>query len=173
MKATQGTPSMVPDTCHPAMDDVGITAMSCGSGIERMVQQEYRSVMSRDESPMPGPRATFPQVGQPSAKGKEQVADEQPMSSAERCFDETWLKRAMERMECRLQATIRSSLEPITHNVSDLKAHVMAVEERVAPREEDKQEDDSPLDSGWQRDSLAEPYPAMGREQEQIGRAHV
>ena len=50
---------------------VGITAMSHGSGIERTVQKEYCSVMSRDESPMPGPKVTFPQVGQPLAKGKE------------------------------------------------------------------------------------------------------
>ena len=45
---TQGTPRVVPDMCHPAMDDAGITATSRGSGVERMVQQEYRSVMSRD-----------------------------------------------------------------------------------------------------------------------------
>ena len=35
---TQGTPRVVPDTCRLAMDDVGITATSCGSGIERTVQ---------------------------------------------------------------------------------------------------------------------------------------
>ena len=115
---------MVPDTCHPAMDDVGITATSHGSGIERMVQQEYCSAMSRDESPMPGPRATFPQVGQPLAKGKEQVADEQPTLSAERCFNETWLKRAMERMEHRLQVMICSSLDPVSRGVNDLEVHV-------------------------------------------------
>ena len=113
---------------------------------------------------MPGPRMTFLQVGKPSAKGKEQAVDEQPVSSAKRHFDETWLKRAMERMECRLQVMICSSLEPISHNVGNLKACVMAVKEQVAPREEDEQDDDSPLDSKWQRDSLAEPYPAMGRE---------
>ena len=67
----QGTPLVVPDSCRPAMDDVGITATSRGSGIDRMVQKEYRSAMSRDESPTPGPKATFPQAGQPSAKGKE------------------------------------------------------------------------------------------------------
>ena len=35
---TQGTPRVVPDTCRPAMDDAGITATSCGSGVERIVQ---------------------------------------------------------------------------------------------------------------------------------------
>ena len=40
-KVMQGTPLVVPDMCRPAMDDAGITAMSHGSGIERMVQQEY------------------------------------------------------------------------------------------------------------------------------------
>ena len=90
--------------------------------------------------------------------------DEQPTSSAERHFNETWLERAMDRMEHRLQVMIRSSLEPITHNVGDLKVHVTAVKEWATPREEDEQEDNSPLDSGWQIDSPAEPYPAMGRE---------
>ena len=73
-EATQGTPLVVHDMCRPAMDNVGITATSHGSGVERMVQQEYHSAMSRDESLMPGPRVTrvtFPQAGQPSAKGKE------------------------------------------------------------------------------------------------------
>ena len=37
----QGTPLVVPDMRRPAMDDVGITAMSHGSGVERTVQQEY------------------------------------------------------------------------------------------------------------------------------------
>ena len=120
--------------------------------------------MSRDESPMPGPRATFPQVGQPSAKGKEQAADEQPTSNAERHFDKTWLKRAMERMEHRLQVMICSSLDPVSRGVNDLEVHVTAIEEQVASHEEYKQEDDSPLDSGQWRDSPAEPYPAMGRE---------
>ena len=73
---TQGTPLVVPDSRRPAMDDVGITSMSRGSGIERMVQKEYRSAMSRDESPIPGPKATFPQAGQPLVKGTEQAADE-------------------------------------------------------------------------------------------------
>ena len=36
----QGTPLVVPDTCHPAMDDAGRTATSHGSGVERMVQQD-------------------------------------------------------------------------------------------------------------------------------------
>ena len=160
----QGTPLVVPDMRHPAMDDAGITAMSHGSGIDRTVQQEYRSVMSRDESLMPGLKARFPETGQPSAKGKERAADEQPMSSAERCFDETWLLRAMERMECRIQATIRSSLDAMAHNMNDLGACVTAIEERVDSREEDEQEDNSPLDSGWWRESPTKPCLAMGRE---------
>ena len=56
--------------------------------------------MSRDGSPTPGPKAAFLQVGQPLVKGKEQAVEEQPTSSAERRFNETWLMRAMERMEC-------------------------------------------------------------------------
>ena len=128
-EATQGTPMVVPDTRRPAMDDTGITATSRGSGVERTVQQEYHSVMLRDESPTPGPKATFPQTGQPSAKGKERAADEQPASSAERRFDKTWLERAMERMERRLQATICSSLDPVSRSVNDLEARVTAIEE--------------------------------------------
>ena len=126
---TQGTPLVVPDTRRPAMDDAGITATSRGSGVERTVQQEYRSAMSRDDSPTPGPKAKLPEMGQPSAKGKERAADEQPTSSAERRFDETWLLRAMERMERRLQATICSSLDAMAHSMNNLGAHVMAVEE--------------------------------------------
>ena len=34
-KVMQGTPLVVPDTCGPAMDDMGITSTSCGSGVER------------------------------------------------------------------------------------------------------------------------------------------
>ena len=49
--------------------------------------------------------------------------------SAERRFDETWLIRAMERMEHRIQATIRSSLDAMAHNVNDFRACVMAIEE--------------------------------------------
>ena len=161
---TQGTPLVVPDSCRPAMDDVGITSTSRGSGIERMVQKEYRSAMSRDESPIPGPKATFPQAGQPSVKGKEQAAEEQPTSSAERRFDETWLKRPMERMERRLQATICSSLDTMSHSMNNLGACVTAIEERVDSREEDKQEDDSPLDSGWWGEPPTKPHPATGRE---------
>ena len=73
-------------------------------------------------------------------------------------------KRAMERMEHRLQVTICSSLGPIMCNVGDLKAHVTAVKEQVTLREDDEQEDDGPLESGWWRDSPAKPYPEMGRE---------
>ena len=86
------------------------------------------------------------------------------MSSAKRRFDETWLVRAMERMERRIQATIRSSLDAMAHNVDDLGARVMAIEERVDSREEDEQEDNSPLDTGRWRESLTEPRQAMGRE---------
>ena len=68
---SQGTPRVVPDTCRPAMDDAGITAMSHGSGVERMVQREYCSAMSRDESLTPGLKARLPETGQPSARGKE------------------------------------------------------------------------------------------------------
>ena len=67
----QGTPRVVPDTRRLAMDDAGMTATSCGSGVERTVQQEYCSVMSRDESSTPGPKARLPETGQPSARGKE------------------------------------------------------------------------------------------------------
>ena len=67
----QGTPLVVPDMRRPAMDNAGITATSRGSGIERTVQQEYCSAMSRDESPMPGPKARFLEMGRPSAEGKE------------------------------------------------------------------------------------------------------
>ena len=70
-ETTQGTPPVVPDVRHPATNDMGVTAMSHGSGVERTVQQEYHSVLSRDESLMPGPKAAFLQVGQPLAKSKE------------------------------------------------------------------------------------------------------
>ena len=86
------------------------------------------------------------------------------MVSAERCFDKTWLERAMERMERRLQVTIRSSLDPVSRSVNDLKVCVTAIKERVTSQEEDEQEDNSPLDSGWWRNSPAEPCPATGRE---------
>ena len=89
--------------------------------------------------------------------------------SAERHFDKTWLVKAMERMEHRIQATIRSSLDAMAHNMDDLRAHVTAIEEQVDSREgdsreEDKQEDNSPLDAGWWRESPTEPRLAMGRE---------
>ena len=47
---------------------------------------------------------------------------------------------------------------------NDLKVRVTAIKERVASREEDEQEDDSPLNSGRRRDSLAKPHSATGRE---------
>ena len=160
----QGTPRVVPDTCRPAMDDAEITATSRGSGVERTVQQEYCSAMLRDESLTSGPKERLLETGQPSVRGRERAADEQPALSAERCFDEIWLVRAMERMECRIHATIRSSLDAMAHNVNDLGAHVTAIEERVDSREEDEQGDNSPLDTGRWRESPTEPRPAMGRE---------
>ena len=68
-------------------------------------------------------------MGQPSVKGKERAADEQPTSSAERRFDETWLLRALERMERRIQATTRHSLDALAHNVNNLGARWTAIEE--------------------------------------------
>ena len=44
------------------------------------------------------------------------------MSSADRHFDETWLMRAMERMECRL-------LDPVSCSVNNLEACVTAIKE--------------------------------------------
>ena len=67
----QGTPRVVPDTRRLAMDDAGITATSRGSGVERTVQREYCSIMSRDESLTPRLKARLPETGQPSARGKE------------------------------------------------------------------------------------------------------
>ena len=67
-------------------------------------------------------------------------------------------------MERRLQATICSSLDPVSCSVNDLEACVTAIEERVASQEEDEQEDNSPLDSGQWRESSTEPHPATGRE---------
>ena len=67
-------------------------------------------------------------------------------------------------MERRLQATIRSSLDPMSRSVNNLEARVMAIEERVTSQEEEEQEDDSPLDSGRWRESLTESCPVMGRE---------
>ena len=64
----------------------------------------------------------------------------------------------------RLQATICSSLDAMAHSLNDLGARVTAVEERVDSQEEDKQEDDNPLDSGWWRESPTEPHPATGRD---------
>ena len=55
--------------------------------------------------------------------------DEQPVVSAERHFNKTWLERAMERMEHRVQATIRSSLDPVSHSVNDLEVCVTAIKE--------------------------------------------
>ena len=103
-------------------------------------------------------------MGQPSAKGKERAADEQPVSSAERRFNETWLLRVMEKMERRIQATTRHSLDTLAHNVNDLGARLTAIEERVDSCEEDEKEDNSPLGSEWWREPPAEPRPVTGRE---------
>ena len=67
-------------------------------------------------------------------------------------------------MERRIQATICSSLDAMAHNVNDLGERVTAIKERVDSCEEDEQEDDSPLDAGWWRESLTEPCLATGRE---------
>ena len=67
-------------------------------------------------------------------------------------------------MERRIQATIRSSLDAMAHNVNDLGAHVTAIEEQVDSHEEDEQEDNSPLDAGRWRESPTEPRPETGRE---------
>ena len=93
-------------------------------------------------------------------KGREQAADEQPVLSAERHFNETWLKRAMERMEHRLQATICSSLETITYSVGDLEAHVITIKEHISPPIYDEQAGNGAPESGQWRDPLAKTYPA-------------
>ena len=69
----------------------------------------------------------------------------------------------MEKMERRIQATTRHSLDALAHNVNDLGARLTAIEERVDSREEDEQEDDSPLGSERWREPPAEPRPVMGR----------
>ena len=69
----QRTPLVFADTRHTAIDNAGITAMLLGSGAERMLQHEYHAVTLQDKSLMPGPRASFPQMGQSMAKGKEQA----------------------------------------------------------------------------------------------------
>ena len=70
----------------------------------------------------------------------------------------------MEKMEHRIQATTCRSLDALAHNVNDLRACLTAIEERVDSREEDEQEDDSPLGSEWWREPPAEPRPVSGRE---------
>ena len=70
----------------------------------------------------------------------------------------------MERMERRIQATTRRSLDALAHNVNDLGVRLTAIEERVDSCEEDEQEDDSPLGSEWWREPPAKPRPVSGRE---------
>ena len=102
----QQTPLVFTDMCHTAMDNAGITATSHGSGAERMLWHEYHATTLWDESLTPGPRESFPQMGQSLAKGKEWAMGERPMQSPKRCPDETWLMRAMEIMECQLHAAM-------------------------------------------------------------------
>ena len=70
----------------------------------------------------------------------------------------------MEKMERRIQATTCHSLDALAHNVNDLGARLTAIEEQVYSREEDEQEDDSPLGSERWREPPAEPRPMTGRE---------
>ena len=72
----QRMPQVFTDMHCTAMDDAGITAMSRGSGAERVLWHEYHAMTLWDESPTPGPRVSFPQMGQPMAKGKERTAGE-------------------------------------------------------------------------------------------------
>jgi len=158
--------------------------MSHGSGTERTVQYEYHSAMSQEESLMPGPRVSFPQGEQPSAKGKEratdewpaqgtarhpeesneQAANEQPTQSTRGCSDDTGLMRAMERMECRLHALMRGGLATLADNMSELERRITNVEGGTAPFEDDEQEDIDPLESDeWGRPP-SDTNPAMGRE---------
>ena len=104
---------------------------------------------------MPGPRASFPQMGQPLAKGKEQAADEQPMQSSKRHSDETWLIRAMEKMECQLHAAMWCGLGVIAHSMGELETCVTNVEGHVTSSEDNEQEDDGLLESDqWGRPHL-------------------
>ena len=117
-----------------------------------------------DESPTPGPRVNFPWMGQPTAKGKEQAAGEQPAQSSKRCPNKIWLMRAMERMECWLHTAMRCGLNEITHSMSMLKTCMVNVEEHTTSSKIDKQEDVGPLESDlWER-PLSDAYPARGRE---------
>ena len=67
-------------------------------------------------------------------------------------------------MERRIQANTRRSLDALAHNMNDLGARLTAIEERVDLREEDEQEDDSPLGSEWWREPPTEPRLVSGRE---------
>ena len=133
---------------------------------------------------MPGPRASFPQWEQCSAKGKEQAADkwptqgttrhpeesdervanERPAQSAGGYSDDTGLMRVMDRMEHQLHASLRGSLAMLTNTVSELERHITSVEGCTVPSEDDEQEDIDPLESDeWGRPP-SDTNPAMGRE---------
>ena len=70
----QRTPLVFSDMHRTAMDNAGITTTLRGSGAERTLRHEYHTVTLWDESPTPGPRVSLPQMGQPTAKGKEWAA---------------------------------------------------------------------------------------------------
>ena len=127
--------------CHTEMDDTGITATSHGSGVEKMVQHEYHSAMSWEESTTPGPRASFMPREQPLMKGREWATDEQPtqgtarhpknsnnwatderpVQGAKRHAGESWLIEAMAKMESCPQAPMQTGLASIAHNVGELE----------------------------------------------------
>ena len=125
---------------------------------------KYHATMLWDKSPTPRPGASFPQMGQPTAKGKEQAADKRPAQSPERHSDETWLLRAMERMECRLHAAMQGGLNEITCSMNMLEIHIVNVEKRTASSKLDKQEDIGPLESDLWEKPLSDTYPVRGRE---------
>ena len=106
------------------MNNAGITTTLRGSGAERTLRHEYHTVTLWDESPTPGPRASFPQMGQPTAKGKEWAAGKRPAQSPERRSDETWLLGAMERMAYWLHTAMRGRLNEISCSMNMLETHM-------------------------------------------------
>ena len=155
---------MFTDMHCTAMDNAGITATSCGSGAERVLWHEYHAATLRDESLTPGPQVSFPRMGQPMEKGKEQAAGKRPMQSPERHPNETGVMRAMERMEHRLHAAMQSGLNELTCSVSLFETRMANVEEHTASSKIDEQEDVGPLESDlWER-PLPDAYPSRGRE---------
>ena len=88
------------------------------------------------------------------------------MKSPKRCSDETWIMRAMERMECQLHAAMRGGLNEITRSVNMLETCMVIVnmEECTTLSKIDKQEDVGPLESDlWERPP-SDAYPTRGRE---------